>query len=377
MSADSGERTEQASERQLREVRKKGKLGRSADVSAWVVVAVCAVMLPGTLVAARDAATDTLFQLERVAGSADPAVALQVLAEAGGALAPVLMPLLAAAMLAAVAVPFLQGPVTFRSMAPRFDHFNPVSAAKKILGAQALWNAVKALLKTAAVGLLMYWVIQAVATGLMGAGLLPLEAVTGVVAQAAMQLLWFSILAGLVMAGADVFVVMKRNRKQTRVTKQEAKREHKSSEGDPLVKSQRRSRQLAMSRNRMIADVASADAVVVNPVHVAVALRYKEGDAAPVVVAAGKGEIAARIRERARDADVPLVKNIDLAWMMHDHCRVGAPVPPELYGAVAVVIAFTMRLDPASLGRRRGGVHDLADVDLPDQWRASSGPDEP
>jgi flagellar biosynthesis protein FlhB len=373
MSSEAGERTEQASERQMRDVRKKGKLGRSSDVSAWAVVAAVAVMIPATLAAAQGVATDALFQITRAAESGDPQVALQVLADAGGSLGGVLLPLMAVAVLAALATPFLQGPVTFRSMAPRFDHFNPVSAAKKILGPQAWWNAAKALLKSAAVGALMYWVIQAVATGLMGAGLLPLEAVTGLVSSAAMQLLWFSVLAGLVMAAADVFVVSKRNRKQTRVTKDEAKREHKSSEGDPLVKSQRRSRQLSMSRNRMIADVSSADAVVVNPVHVAVALRYKAGDAAPVVVASGKGEMAARIRERAVDAEVPLVKNIELAWMMHDHCRVGAPVPPELYGAVAVVIAFTLRLDAKLQRRRQGRIHALDDIELPREWQGRQG----
>ncbi|VXB63007.1 flagellar biosynthesis protein FlhB [Citricoccus sp. K5] len=375
MSSETGERTEQASDRQMREVRKKGKLGRSTDVSAWVVVAAVAVMVPMTILAAQGAATDSLFQITRAAQSGDPQVALQVLAQAGGALGASILPLMAVAMLAAVATPFLQGPVTFRSLAPKFDHFNPVSAAQKILGPQAWWNAAKALAKSAAVGLLMYWVIQAVATGLMGAGLLPLEAVTSVVSTAALQLLWFSVLAGLVMAAADVFVVAKRNRKQTKVTKDEAKREHKSSDGDPLVKSQRRSRQLSMSRNRMISEVSSADAVVVNPVHVAVALRYKEGDAAPVVVAAGKGEMAARIRERAVDAEVPLVKNIGLAWMMHDHCRIGAPVPEELYGAVAVVIAFTLKLDAKLMRRRRGRIHDLGDLRLPEGFQRPASPD--
>ncbi|MFC7400881.1 flagellar biosynthesis protein FlhB [Citricoccus sp. GCM10030269] len=365
MTSEAGERTEQASERQMRDVRKKGKLGRSADVSAWVVVAAVAVMIPTTLIAAQGAATDSLFQLTRAAQEADPKVALQVLIHAGESLGVVILPLLAVAMLAAVVTPFLQGPVTFRSLAPKFDHFSPVAAAKKIFGPQAWWNAAKALLKSAAVGLLMYWMIQAVASGLMGAGLLPLEAVTGVITTAALQLLWFSVLAGLVMAAADVFVVSKRNRKQTRVTKDEAKREHKSAEGDPQVKSQRRSRQLSLSRNRMIADVSSADAVVVNPVHVAVAVRYQPGDAAPVVVAAGKGEVAARIRERAEAAEVPLIKNIELAWMMHRHCRVGAPVPPELYGAVAVVIAFTLKLDARVHRRRKGRIHSLADIPLP------------
>ncbi|XKH58305.1 EscU/YscU/HrcU family type III secretion system export apparatus switch protein (plasmid) [Citricoccus nitrophenolicus] len=370
MSESAGERTDQASERQMKENRKKGKLSRSADVSSWVVVAACAVMIPGVITAAQGAATDTLLQLKRAANSADPAVALQILADAFSSLGPTLLPLLAVAMLAAVATPFFQGPVTFRSMAPKFDHFNPVSAAKRLFGPQAWWNAAKALLKASAVGLLMYWVIQAVTSALMGAGVMPLHFVAETIAGSAMQLLWFSILAGLIMAGADVFVVMKRNRKQTRVTKEEAKREHKQSEGDPMIKGQRRQRAMAMSRNRMIMDVSSADAVVVNPVHVAVAVRYRAGDGAPVVVASGKGMVAERIREKAFEHQVPLIKSVELAWMMHGHCRIGGPVPPELYGAVATVIAFTRRLDERAKRKR---IHDLGAVTLPEGWTSTMG----
>lgn len=366
MSNDSGERTEQASERQLKDIRKKGKLGRSADVSAWAVVAATAIMVPMAAMAAQNAAIDQLFFVRHAASSADPQIALQALVQAGSSMAPVLLPLVAVAMLAAVASPFAQGPVHFRSMAPKFDHFNPVSAAKKIFGPQAVWNAIKALIKSSAVGALMYIVIQAVAQQLMGAGLLPAEAVVETASAATFQLIWYSVLAGLVMAAVDMAVVARRNRKQTKVTKQEAKREHKSSEGDPVIKSQRRSRQMAMSRNRMIADVSSASAVVVNPIHVAVAIRYDGEEGVPIVVASGKGEIAKRIREKAEESKIPLIRNVPLAWVMHDHCRVGKPVPPELYAAVATVIAFTMKLDARV---KRKHMHTIDDVELPDKWK--------
>lgn len=373
MSEEAGERTERASERQMKEVRRKGKLSRSQDVSAWAVIASCAVMVPMVLSGAEDLAVDQMFQITRVANATDPQMALQVLADALSGLGAVVVPMMGVAFLTALAVPWLQGPVHFRSMAPKFDHYNPVAAAKKIFGTQAIWNAAKAFLKASAVGALLYMVIQQVSVALMGAGLQPLVAVTSLASGAALQLLWFSVIAGLVMAAADVMVVAKRNRKQTRVTKQEAKREHKNSEGDPLIKSQRRSRQLAMSRNRMIADVSSASAVVVNPIHVAVALRYTEKDPAPVVVAAGKGEIAARIRARADEANVPLIKSVELAWMMHDHCRVGQPVPPQLYAAVAAVIAATRRIDRRRRNRR---IQEVEGLELPQQWRRERpGPD--
>jgi flagellar biosynthetic protein FlhB len=131
--------------------------------------------------------------------------------------------------------------------------------------------------------------------------------------------------------------------------------ESKNSEGDPLVKGQRRSRQLAMSRNRMIAAVGTADVVLLNPTHVAVALKYEPGRSAPRVVAKGSGEVAAKIRERAAAARVPMVQDIPLARALHAACEVGHEIPVELYGAVARVLAFVMNLKSrgASLGVHR------------------------
>ncbi len=118
---------------------------------------------------------------------------------------------------------------------------------------------------------------------------------------------------GLVLAAFDMLMVMRRNRKQTRMTKKEVRDEHKQAEGDPHIKGQIRARQLAMSRNRMMAEVANADVVMVNPTHVAVALRYEPGTGAPRVVAKGAGHVAAKIRARATEEQVPMVQDIPLA----------------------------------------------------------------
>jgi flagellar biosynthetic protein FlhB len=128
------------------------------------------------------------------------------------------------------------------------------------------------------------------------------------------------------------------------MTLKEVKDENKNSEGDPLVKSQRRSRQLAMSRNRMIAAIAGADVVLLNPTHLAVALKYEPGKSAPKVVAKGSGTIAARIREEADTHGVPMVRDIPLARALHAACEIGQEIPAELYTSVARVLAFVMQL---------------------------------
>ena len=141
---------------------------------------------------------------------------------------------------------------------------------------------------------------------------------------------------------------MRRNRKQTRMTLKEVKDENKRTEGDPMLKGAIRAKQLSMSRNRMMSEVATADVVLVNPTHVAVALRYEPGSGAPKVVAKGAGAIAAKIREEASDKRVPMIEDIPLTRALHAACELGQEVPAHLFTAVARVLAFVMAL------RRRG-----------------------
>jgi flagellar biosynthesis protein FlhB len=146
------------------------------------------------------------------------------------------------------------------------------------------------------------------------------------------------------MAAADMIVVRRRTNKQLRMSKQEVKDEHKRSEGDPQVKGQIRARQLAMSRNRMMADLPTADVIVVNPTHVAVALRYDPEKGAPRLVAKGAGAIAAKIREAGTEHRIPLVQDVPLARAMYKGCEIGQEIPPQFYAAVAKVLAFVMSL---------------------------------
>jgi flagellar biosynthetic protein FlhB len=152
----------------------------------------------------------------------------------------------------------------------------------------------------------------------------------------------------LLMAGADYAVVRKRNGKSLRMSKREVKDELKSSEGNPQMRGAIRSRAIAISRNRMIADVATADVVVLNPTHIAVALRYEAGQGAPRVVAKGGDHVAARIREAAARARVPMVEDVPLARTLYQVVEIGAEIPGDLFEAVARVLAFIMNL------RRRG-----------------------
>jgi flagellar biosynthetic protein FlhB len=152
--------------------------------------------------------------------------------------------------------------------------------------------------------------------------------------------LWAAIVAGLVLAVADYLYQRHTVMKQLRMSPRDIRDELKQSEGDPMMKGAIRSRQMSVSRNRMLAEVSTADVVLVNPTHLAVALRYAPGQGAPRVVAKGAGRVAARIRERAHEHRVPVVEDRPLARALFRICEIGEEIPAELYLAVARILAF-------------------------------------
>jgi flagellar biosynthetic protein FlhB len=355
--SDVGERTEQATEKRMREVRSKGQLARSQDLTAWLGIGAAAAMLPVTIDAGARAGTEQIVSVGALATSPEPALAVQALGDGLASMAVTITPMLVVVVVVVLIGAVAQGGVHLKKLTGKYEQFNLVSGVKRTFGTQALWQGVKALLKTAVVGLVLTMVIQGLTPVLMTAGGLPVSSLLDAAGAGSASLLQSAVVAGLVLAAADMFVIMRRNRKKTRMTKKEVRDENKNSDGDPLIKSQRRSRQLAMSRNRMIASVAGADVVLVNPTHFAVALKYEPGKSAPRVVAKGAGNIAARIREQAETDRVPIVRDVPLARALHAACEIGQEIPVELYNAVAQVLAFVMAL------RSRGaatGTHTMA-----------------
>ncbi len=359
MSDTAEERTERATPKRMKEVRRKGQLGSSRDLTAWLGMAAGALALPAVLSSATDATSGMVAGFRVVVASPDPEVALDWLGNALTQVVPILAPLFGAVLVGTIAGAALQGGIHFRQFKVSGENLDVVKGVKRIFGMHALWEGAKALLKTAVVALVLVVAIQGLVPVLMTAGGMSVSALLDTASGALGALLQAAIAAGIALALVDVLVVLRRNRKHTRMTKKELRDETKNTEGDPLVRAQRRSRQLAMSRNRMIAAVGAADVVLLNPTHVAVALKYEPGKSAPRVVAKGAGAVAAKIRERAAETRVPMVQDVPLARALHAACEIGDEIPVELYGAVARVLAFVMSLKTrgASLG-----VHRLAPV---------------
>jgi flagellar biosynthetic protein FlhB len=353
-----GERSEKATPKRLRKAKREGQLGHSHELGSWLSVLAATFVIPLVARSTMSNSQETLLRISAMIDAPDVTVALSIAKQAvlHGALA--VAPLAYLIMGTSVAASVLQGGLHFapKLWAPKFKRLNPLSGLKRMFGPQGLWQLLKSLLKLAVLSLVTFLSVRQLVPLLMGSGSLPLQEVLNESIAAALRLFRYGAAAGVLMSVADVVVVRRRNNKQLKMTKQEIKEEMKQSDGDPAMKGAIRSKALAMSRNRMMADVPTADVILVNPTHIAVALRYDPSRGAPRVVAKGAEHIATRIREIAEESRIPMVTDIALARTLYATCEIGHEIPAELYQGVATVLAFIMRL------KRRGsaaGMHRL------------------
>jgi flagellar biosynthetic protein FlhB len=340
----SEDRTEKATPKKLKDSRKEGRVARTQELGAWAAILVVALSVQSLTEIGMGKVQALLSSTLRMIVSPDAHDMLQLLKEGSGLALMMSLAMGAGVMVVGVASAVAQGGLFFatKSLKPKWSRLNPFEGVKRVFGPHALWEGGKMLLKSALVGVFVWRAV----VGLMPlvGGLVPLDVALQVAAGAATGLMRDVALAGLVAAGADYAVQRRRTGKQVRMTKKEVRDEHKQSEGDPMVKGQIRSRQLAAARNRMMADVPEADVVLVNPTHVAVALRYDPAKGTPRVVAKGAGVVATRIRELAVTHRVAMVEDVPLARALHAGCEVGQEIPPQLYHAVAQVLAFVLSL---------------------------------
>ncbi|WP_018685589.1 EscU/YscU/HrcU family type III secretion system export apparatus switch protein [Actinokineospora enzanensis] len=338
--------TEKPTAKRLKEARSEGQTARTPELGAWAAVLVATWLIPGVLGDLFDSSTGLLRRIARFIEKPDPADAFTLLGDAVKAGAMAVAPLLGATLLAVLAAAGAQGGLrpAMKLLKPKFTRLNPLKGLKRMFGPQSIWELVKTLLKTTILGLVLYLAVKNLVPTIMGSGSMPLESLVDTTQSTVLSLIRLAAAAGLAMAGADFIVAKRRVGKELRMTKQQVKDEHKNTEGDPQVKGQIRARQLAMGRNRMMADIATADVVMANPTHVAVALRYDPAKGAPRVVAKGAGEIAAKIREKATEHRVPIVRDVPLARALYSACEVGQEIPVDLFAPVAHVLAFLHRL---------------------------------
>lgn len=359
-----GEKTEKPTEKRRKESRKEGQVPRTQELGGWSSLLVVGLAMPTLLEHELGALRELMITSLSMGDDATVAKALGLLGRGGAHVLLTLVVLGCSVMVVSVAGALAQGGffLATKSMKPTFSKLDPIKGAKRIFGPQSLWEGAKMLLKSSFVGLVAFFAVMSMMP-LIG-GLVPIHTVLELVSSQALGLIRNIAFVGLGMAAADYAMQRRRIGKQTRMSKEEIKQEHKQTEGDPMLKGAIRSRQLAAARNRMMADVPTADVVLVNPTHVAVALRYESERGAPRVVARGAGAIAAKIRAVAADERVPLVRDVPLARALYRSTKVGQEIPPELFAAVAQVLAFVISRRTQG---QRGGEHHTprTDSDLP------------
>jgi flagellar biosynthetic protein FlhB len=368
-----GEKTEDPTPQRLKKARKEGQIPRTQELGTWAGVAVASFLLPMLVGNAFDQVGRMFVQVGVVVDEPEVEAVTALLGQALSAFVTVALPMALALMVVGVVASAAQGGVTVtgKPMKPTLKKLNPFPGMKRMFGGHGLWEATKAAIKTAALGTVVVVTSDRAQELVSSAGALPLSAVTTTFTESAVLMFRVVAVTGLAIAIADYVVVRRQTMKKLKMSKYEIQQEHKSSEGDPHVKAQRRATQMAMSRNRMMAEVADADVLLVNPTHVAVALKYEADRGAPRVVAKGADEVAAKLRERAAEARVPMVQDVPLARALHASCEIGQEVPAQLFTAVARVLAFVMQLSSRGV---RGGFHrpGFAAPDVEDLPRAGA-----
>lgn len=258
-----------------------------------------------------------------------------------------LLPLVGGLYLTALTAPAIIGGLNLSGKAIKFNpkKLNPLSGLKRLFSSQMLSEMVKAILKVllAATGGGLFLMLNK--SQLVALMFEPLNMALNDISKLLMLCMLIIILSLIPMVIFDVVYQLWSNWKKLRMSRQDVKDEFKKQEGDPLLKGRIRQLQRQMAQQRQMAAVPDADVVVNNPTHYSVALKYQEGSmGAPVVVAKGSGLIALRIRELAAENRIPMLDAPPLARALYRHCETGAPVPTELYNAVAEVLAWVYGL---------------------------------
>jgi flagellar biosynthetic protein FlhB len=343
------EKTEPASQKKIDDARKEGDVPRSRELATFTVLMTSGIVLwvfGSALIRQLSATLVSGLSLDREQIYNPDVLINRVTTDIGSVLLACL-PLAIAIMAVALASPLLIGGWLFtaKSFMPNFGKLNPIKGLGNMVSKNALVELFKALAKTLVVGVVAYFVVMSEKEAVIGLAIEPLlSGSTHLGHLVAMSFLYMVGGLGLI-AAIDGPYQMWHYADKMKMTRQEVIQESKESDGNPQMKGKIRQMQREMAKRRMMADVPTADVVVTNPTHYAVALKYTDGQGgAPRVVAKGSDEVAAKIRELARENKVALLEAPALARALHKHTEIGDEIPEALYSAVAEVLAYVFQL---------------------------------
>ena len=361
------ERTEPASSRRIEQAREKGQVARSRELSTFTVLMAAGgglMLMSSQLLDSMAGLMRSGLTLDRSAAF-DPLMMLARLHQQSLSILVEFLPFIILMVVAAILAPMvLSGWLfTFQALQPDFSRIDPLKGIGRLFSRNSLVELVKALIKSALIGGVAFWVIWhhkeamfSLAGESFNQAVMHLGGLLGVT--------FLSITGSMILIVAvDVPFQLWDHASKLKMTKEEVRQEHKEMEGSPEVKGHIRRMQREMARRRMMAEVPKADVIVTNPTHYAVALRYQgKTNNAPVVVAKGSALLAARIRELGEEHHVPILEAPPLARALFRHGELGEEIPAALYTAVAEVLAYVYQLRSYEAG---GGTPPQPPQNLP------------
>lgn len=348
MADENGEKTEEATDAKREEYRKKGNVAHTKELASAVVLLAAA----GGVYALGRFYFQNLFEIfnktfgEQMVylvreGQFTEAFRFSGI-KAMILMSPVLLFSGIIAIFSSIAqVGFLQ---VEDALEPKFEKLNPAEGFKRIFSLRALVEGLKSILKMAAIGLVLYLLLKSEVKQIPYVLTFSIEQIISYIGVIAVKLMGGVGGVMLVIAGADYLYQRFDLEKKMMMTKQEVKEESKQREGDPLIKSRIRRTQREMASKRMMADIPKADVVITNPTHIAVVLKYSDNLPAPQLVAMGADFVAEKIKEIARENNIPIVENKPLARTIYKTLKIGQVIPRELFVAVAEVLSYVYRL---------------------------------
>ena len=352
---DLSEKTEDPTQKRLDDAQERGDVVKSQEVNTWFIIAGATLALSafsGSMVTMQVSLRDLLANAHsmRVDGGALILLVKKLEFAIIGAFG---LPFLVL-IIAAICGNMVQHRLVFsaETLTPKLSKISPIGGVKRLFGKQAWANLLKGIFKVVAIGVVMTMVFWPERHRLDAMVRMDLVSIVTVSRTLSLQLLGTVVAMLAVVAIADYLFQYRTWFERQKMSLQEIKEEFKQTEGDPHIKGRLRQLRDARRKRRMMAAVPSASVVITNPTHFAVALKYERGMPAPVVVAKGVDSIAFKIREVARNNNVPVVENPPLARALHAAVKIDGEVPVEHYKAVAEVIGYVMRLKSGFAGRR-------------------------
>ena len=350
------ERSEEATPERVRKSKEKGQVARSkelATASVLISAAFSFLVFGDRLAYELSVMMKRAFTFERAALFVPEQMWLHLSGSFTGLAMPMFTILLMLFVISILGSSLLGGILfSTQAMMPKFSRMSPAAGLKRMVGMQAWVELLKSILKVLVVAGVAWWIFATTFEHILNLSVTPLP---GSVFEALDMITWMFIFlccSLLIIVAVDVPYQIHKHSQELKMTKQEVKDEFRNSEGKPEVKQRIRQLQYEASQRKMMGDVPDADVIVTNPTHYSVALKYEqEGDRAPYVVAKGVDFMALKIREVAREYEVPVMQSPPLCRAIYHTTEINGEVPEELFVAVAQVLAYIYQLEQFRKGR--------------------------